>query len=76
MSDKVTHVIDFTAEPVVQFDVQVVKNTFVDDGDMQLIANKLWYEYLKGKSIRDSTFLKLEHLKSGTWSWIYWPKND
>ena len=41
LSDKVTHVIDFTAEPVVQFDVPVVKNTFVDDGDMQLIANKL-----------------------------------
>ena len=38
--------IDFTDEPVVQCDVVVVKNTLVDDSDINLIANKFWCEYL------------------------------
>lgn len=37
--------IDFTDEPLVQYDVLVVNNTFVDYGD-KMIANKFWGEHL------------------------------
>ena len=42
VSDKVTPTADFTNDPVVQFacDAPVAKDTFVDDSDMQIIANK------------------------------------
>ena len=41
-SDKVTPAIDFTSDPVVQFafDVPVAENNFVDNDDIQMIANK------------------------------------
>ena len=39
---KLPHTSDFTRDPVVQFacDAPVAKDNFVDDGDMQMIANK------------------------------------
>ena len=37
---------DFTDEVVVQFDVPDVKNTFLGTGNLQMIANKFWCEYL------------------------------
>ena len=42
LSDKVAPAIDFTNNPVIQCecDVPVIKNTFADDGDMQMIVNK------------------------------------
>ena len=36
-SENVVTNIDFIDEPVVQCDVPVVKNTFLDDGDKQII---------------------------------------
>ena len=41
LSDKVIPAIDFTNNPVIQCecDVPVIKNTFADDGDMQMIVN-------------------------------------
>ena len=32
------NVIDFTDKPVVQCDIPVVKNSFVDDGDTQIVT--------------------------------------
>ena len=48
---KVTPVIDFTDERVVQYHVSVVKNTFdmlmiaIDKNNKWIIANKFWYKY-------------------------------
>ena len=44
--DKVIPDMDFTDEVVVQFDVPDVKNTFLGTGNLQMIANKFWCEYL------------------------------
>ena len=47
LSTKFTPDIDFTDEPIVQCDVPIVKNTFVDVNDKNnklIFANKFWYE--------------------------------
>ena len=44
--DQVVHDIDFTDEAIVQCNVPIVKMFFLGDGNLQLITNKFWYEYL------------------------------
>ena len=45
-SDKVTTDNDFTDEAVLQSNLPAVKNTFANDCDKQVLANKFWCDSL------------------------------
>ena len=55
-SDEVISNTDFTDEAVVPNDVPVVK-TLSDDGDIQIITNKFWWEYIT--SVSETNFLNI-----------------
>ena len=63
--DKITPVIDYADKAVDQCDVRVVKILFVGAGNLHMITNKIWCEYLCIVSVPTLVY-KFNFLKS--WS--------